>query len=393
MPANRHHFTESLVRSLPNTGSQTEYTDADVTSLKLVVGKRRRTYFAHTSHKGRRKQVKLGTVEAVPLKQARAEAAALARQMAADGVITQTRSDLTLRDGLELLRAASIAKGIAQRTQSEYERTINLYLADWLDVPLRSITPALLRKRHRDITERRPLPKGVGMKQHERQGTRSPSAANMMLTVFKRVYNLAANEDQTLPRNPAGAVVRNATKRKQEVAASEADFAAVAEAIVAVQNPIRRLYYWTKLYTGLRGSDLRSAERIHIDATSQRLCVPMPKRRELYWIPLSNQLIAYLDQLPVTSSPYLFPANSKSGHIAEDKDPSLPFKPHDLRRLYRTAGFAAGVSKERVELLMHHRTDADVTHIYLSEAWRYLAQDQQRISDWLDAACGNTVDT
>ena len=94
MPANRHHFTESLVRSLPNTGSQTEYTDADVTSLKLVVGKRRRTYFAHTSHKGRRKQVKLGTVEAVPLKQARAEAAALARQMAADGVITQTRSDL-----------------------------------------------------------------------------------------------------------------------------------------------------------------------------------------------------------------------------------------------------------------------------------------------------------
>lgn len=66
----------------------------------------------------------------------------------------------------------------------------------------------------------------------------------------------------------------------------------------------------------------------------------------------------------------------------------MPYQPHDFRRLYRTAAWAVDVPQERIEYLMHHRVDQTVSSIYLSEAWRYLAGEQKRISEWLDHATG-----
>ena len=74
-----------------------------------------------------------------------------------------------------------------------------------------------------------------------------------------------------------------------------------------------------------------------------------------------------------TGGDYVFPANSKSGHIAEpkfafahvEKASGLRVSPHDLRRTFLTVAESTDISPLALKALVNHAIGNDVTAGYV----------------------------
>jgi hypothetical protein len=94
--------------------------------------------------------------------------------------------------------------------------------------------------------------------------------------------------------------------------------------------------------------------------------MPKPKggKRKAFDIPLSRQMILCLirtirfgrQMYPLQVQEWAFPADSRSGHLAETKEDRdiLSKWGNDLRQTFRTIATATGVSEVDAKLLMNH---------------------------------------
>ena len=86
------------------------------------------------------------------------------------------------------------------------------------------------------------------------------------------------------------------------------------------------------------------------------------------------------NQVLYSDSPWVFPANSRSGHIAEPKEKGLP-SPHALRHTYATVANAAGIGVYDLKLLMNHSLPrGDVTSGYLNPDVEQLRKSQRMVT-------------
>jgi integrase len=89
-----------------------------------------------------------------------------------------------------------------------------------------------------------------------------------------------------------------------------------------------------------------------------------------------------------TNSKWLFPADSRSGHIEEPRaragEFSHPFSPHGLRHTYASVAVVAKVHPFALKLLMNHALPGgDITAGYVRGDFRALLEAQQSITDEL----------
>jgi integrase len=211
---------------------------------------------------------------------------------------------------------------------------------------------------------------------------------------LRAVYNHARKANTDLPlANPTLAVDWNPEERRN-TGMGAADLLSWLEELRLFQNLIRREFQLLLLLSGSRPTALKQARLEHVDFRARVLHIPRPKGgdKRAFDIPLSRAMIRcvirairigrmlYPDQADV----WLFPADSKSGHIEEHKEDRTELSKwgNDLRQSYRTIAQSAKISKLDIHLLMNHSVPG-VNEGYITRdklLTDHLRQLQERIS-------------
>jgi integrase len=288
--------------------------------------------------------------------------------------------------------------GKSEATIAEYEWLAKRYLKDWLDVPLRKLTDAMVSKRHDAIGKRT-------LKGHKGEG--GPYAANKTMRLLRAVWNTARRKsEKTLGASPTDAVDTYKETRRQS-ALPLAHLPTWFKEVKALRAKggmaaLRADLYLLAILSGLRRRSLTTIEREHINRrVPNSIYIPKPKGGEdrAFDVPLSDAAKAIVQRvLKGHNGKWLFPSDeSKSGHIEDPRAQPGEFTPwkdaarkkvaftlHGLRASYISAAHAAGVSDRHAKLLANHAVHkSDVHGGYILAEADALREAQQRITDYL----------
>ena len=344
--------------------------DTELPGFMILVGKRTKTFVVQGERKksGTRLSVrmKLGEVGALTTRDARAKAKDVLGKIA-NGIDPretkkprteavepgkQPASNPTLGEAWTRYRDGHMKKkGRSSGTIENYRDHVERLMVDWFDMPLSRLgsEPGIVTARHEKLTE-----------------ANGSYIANGCMRTLRAVYNHARRSARALPAdNPVLAVDWNAEHRR-DTALGLRDLSGWFAELAALDNPVRREFHLFLLLSGHRPDAIKKARIEHVDFRARILHVPKPKGGEVkaFDIPLSRSMVFCLLRslrlgrvlYPNQAAEWLFPADSKSGHLAEHKEKrgELSKWGNDLRQTFRTIAQAAGVPELDVHLLMNH---------------------------------------
>jgi integrase len=379
----KQKITQSLVERAPTPeqGKSALYSDTEMRGFYLIVTSSKRSFYVQSLVNGKQVRTKLGDHPSMDAKQARDAARRMLVGMRSGMNPNEERRKarargITLRDALALHLSA---RQLAPRTREDYEYNLEQYLGDWLDKPLAEIGAdrAAVRERHVRITERH-----------------GATVADGTFRVLRAVYNRGLREHPDLPPNPTANVDFHGAKRRTVDANSERLKA--WGATVLDLHPVRRDLHLFMMLTGMRRTAACEARIEHLDVEGKRLHVPKPKggAARAFDLPLSPPLIDLLSHR-VAESPrlhrkggWLFPAESKSGHVAEVHQHELDgLTGHALRHTFATLAVQAGVPLLELKYLLNHAA-SNVTMGYIHVGVDHLLKYQQMASAYVLDALG-----
>jgi Arm domain-containing DNA-binding protein len=365
MPQSRLSFSDRAIGALPFAASgQHIVRDEDVPGFFLLVGARSKTFMIQGDlwENGKRRtiRVKVGEVGKIATREARAKAKVLLGSISrgADPKPEEPTSpsangpDPTLRQAWERYRDGHMKrKGRSGGTIENYRDHVERLMSDWLDFPLSKfgLQPDLVRARHEKLSEEN-----------------GAYIANGCMRTLRAIYNHARKAARGLPPdNPVSAVDWN-SERRRDTALGLADLGGWFNELAGLENPVRREFHLFLLLSGHRPEAIKKSRREHLDLRRRVLHIPKPKGGEAraFDIPLSRPMIRCLIRVlrlgqslyPNQATEWIFPADSKSGHLAEHKEKrdELSKWGNDLRQIFRTVAQTAGVPELDVHLLMNH---------------------------------------
>ncbi len=325
----------------------------------------------------------------------RSVAGSIPKLKSADAVVAHgeatTTAGITLRKAWGRYRYAHmVRRGRSNLTIESYRDHVERVFKDWLDRPLRELAdnPAQVADKHDALT-----------KEH------GPYLANGSMRTLRAIYNHARKGNRELPaENPVNAIDWNREERRN-TAMGSGDLVAWFGQLAAIDNPIRREFHLLALLSGCRPGALKEIQSENIDLRRRVLHVPRPKggAKKAFDIPLSRQMILSIVRAkrfgrfmhPWEAQDWLFPAESISGHLVEQKEDRKVLSKwgNDLRQSYRTLAAMAGVSEFDARLLMNHAIPGVnagyITRHKLLED--HLRAQQQAISDVMFAVLDDVV--
>jgi integrase len=297
---------------------------------------------------------------------------------------------LTLSDALEIYLTAR--KDLKPKSASDYRRSVERYLSDWLDKPLKKITPDQVEERHREIQQ-------AVARRRQTSLAKGHSAANTTMRVLRLVWNHAAERNSSLPANPVKRLRRAwYPEDRRETVIRRTDlpkfFAALTDQTV-VPNSVQRDYIRFVLFTGLRRQEAASLrwDEVDLDERVVRLSGKRTKSGRRLDLPMSDYMHDLLQSRRSIGldGPYVFPANSRSGHIAEprhaldaiEKAADIKATVHDLRRTFVTVAESCDISAYALKGLVNHSYGNDVTAGYIVSDQDRLREPMQKVTDRL----------
>lgn len=373
-------ITQAVVEKaeLPADGKSTLHADTELRGFYLIVSPTKKAFYVQSLVNGRQVRVKLGDFPALTAKAARELAAKTLVSMRSGVNPSQERRKakvrgITLREAVDLHLAA---RERTPRTTESYKYQVDQYLSDWLDRPLAELTRAEVRDRHRKLSERS-----------------GPTTADYTMRVLRAVYNRALRQHPELPSNPTANVDFHGVKRR-EVLAEPQGLTAWGCAVLAIENDIRRDLHLFMLLSGMRRTAAVEARIEHLDLGRCCLRVPNPKggAARAFDLPLSAPLLdlcrhrAQTNHVLYRGSPWLFPADSRTGRVAEVKEPSLEFTGHALRHLYASLALEAGVPFAELKMLLNH------SHHGLGVTGTYLRPSLDHLRGWQEKASARILE-
>lgn len=310
----------------------------------------------------------------------------------------RARQALTLRDALEAYLAGR--KDLRPKSIKDYRSSIAAHLKDWMDRPMRDITPDMIEHRHAAIAD--------DVKKRAAPGSRSgggpttgAATANAVMRALRAVYNFAADRDPELPTNPCRRLKRAwfPVARRERLVRSD-ELPAFYQAVDAVPSRVSRDFLLLLLFTGLRRTEAAALQWNEVDF-AQRL-IRMPAGRTKAGRKLDLPMSSFVRDLLVAlralgdDGPFVFGANSRSGHIEEPRFPlaqiaeatGIAVTCHDLRRTYITIAESADISPLALKALVNHALGGDVTSGYVQMTIERLRLPAQRVCDRLMELCG-----
>lgn len=385
-------------------GGQRLYLDTELRGFGLCVGAGAKTYFAQRSVRGRSRRVTIGRHGVFTVDQARREAQQLLAKMARGVDPAEEKSKartrgFTLQQALDLCEQTLKTKGRSTTTINGYRYAIETYLKDWRERPLAEITRDEAQQRHRKIADNVAAGRYAGEYKNGRkrkrvEGQGRPTADSVMVA-FRAVYNRALRAHPELPVCPTINVdLFRAKREKKELPLSRLH--EWHKHVAALDNPIRRDYLLFTLHTGLRRKSATEVQLEHVDYERGVLRVPKPKGGRAFDLPLTAYLVRLLkarqkeNEEVFDDTPWVFPAESESGHLAEPREEfdGIKWTPHDLRRWFITAAESLDLSPYVIKSLVNHRLPSgDVTAGYVQHEVERLRPAMEQIGAKLCALC------
>lgn len=336
----------------------TQLYDAEVSGLRVVVGKRGSSYkFVGRINDGTDRYVSVivGRTDDVSLRSARERATELRLALRrGEDPRTPKASVPTVAEALD--RYLEGRPDLSPSTASWYRQKIEGPLRSLAKLPADRVDRETVRATHEKLTRR------VGT-----------YGANGAMRVLKLVLNDVARSHD-LPPNPVSRAVRMNRETPRDWAIPPAEMPEMWRRLDEMADRVRRGCWLTMLLTGLRSHDARSMRWEHLDADGV-LTVPCPKggAAKAFRLPLPRALVQELGEVRELTapleSPFVFASpTSKSGHVEQMRRlEDWPYAPHGLRHTWRTMALEAGVDLQMAMVLLNHRP-AGVTWNYVTRA-------------------------
>lgn len=184
---------------------------------------------------------------------------------------------------------------------------------------------------------------------HKRLFKRGPTAANQIMQAVNTVWNYARKQDASLPIAPTTGMEWYPEAKKLN--APIRDLKAWREAVDQIENTVHRTAYMFALFTGFRRNEIENLEWSKID---DAIHLPTTKSGREFWLPLIEQHHRILHPVRGLDDRWVFPANSKSGHIVAWEHKDVPGTLHSMRITFATVGVEAGIPEEVIGRLVNH---------------------------------------
>jgi integrase len=338
---------------------------------------------------GKTRRVTVGPTNVLSLDAARKRAeAVLADLYKGIDPKAKARDQMTLRAALNdyLDHHASLR----EKSARDYRAVIERHLTSWLDLPLRSITPEMVKERHAEIAEE--------VKDNGRY--KGESTANGAMRALRVIWNAIADTAPDLPNNPVRVLKRqwfDIARRTRHVRTEE--LPKFYAAVRALANPIAADYLTLLLFTGLRREEAASLTWDDIDFKSRVIHIPALRTKsgqklDLPMVDFVYDLLAERKALGTTT--YVFPSNSKAGYLAEPKfflnqvalATGIRISVHDLRRTYITVAESCDIAPWALKALVNHSLGGGVTEGYIQMNAERLREPATLVANKLKALIG-----
>ena len=312
----RIELTAKTIKDLKaptESGKQEVAWDTELRGFGLLLSGKTssRTFIVQRDVGGRARRVTIGGATEISVAKAREEARDLIHSMR-KGIDPKHKASIeTVRQALDsYLHARS---NLRARSATEYRRVVERHLEPWLDRPMREITREMVEERHRDIAE---LVEKAGR-------YNGKATANGAMRALRVLWNYAAARTQ-LPANPVklGKQWFDVPRRTRLIKAD--DLPAFYAAVMALPNPVQRDYLLLLLFTGLRRREAAGLKWDDVDLAGRVIRVPgdSTKSGQKLDLPMSTFVRDLLvARRAIGAAEFVFPADGKSGHIAEPKYP------------------------------------------------------------------------
>jgi integrase len=308
------------------------------------------------------------------------------------------RRATTLRATLDAYLAAR--KDLKPRSAVDYRNQVERYLAPWLDLALRDISPEMVERRHQQIAAE--VKKRAGADGRRGGGpTTGAATANMTFRAFRALWNFAAERDAELPPNPVRRLKRAwyPVPRRERLVRAE-DLPRFRAAVDALPNRTARDFIRMLLFTGLRRNEAAALRWDEVDLAGRVIRSPAARTKsgKRLDLPMSSVVrdILIARRSLGDDRGWVFGADARSGHIEEPR-PSLDeiaratgitVSCHDLRRTYITVAEGTDISPLALKALVNHALGGDVTSGYIQMTVDRLRGPAQRVADRMMQLCG-----
>jgi integrase len=299
-------FSKTRIQALPPAppGARDEYRDTVVPGLRLRVsptGTKTFTVLARVKG-GELERVTIGSVEKVPVEAAQR----LAKQIIADlaqgrshaAAAKAQRGELTVNELVAAYLAATPMRPKSLHTfQGFHDRHISPAIGK---LKVAAVTPDRLRKLHASVSKA------------------TPTTANRCISLLKAAFNWHMDANEWAGENPARRVKKTPEESRQRYLLP-AELARFFAALEVTEQPARD-FFALALLTGARKSNVLAMRwtDVNLDDAVWRIPAADAKAGEAITVPLVPEALQVL-KARASASPWVFPAESKTGHYEEPK--------------------------------------------------------------------------
>ncbi|MCE5361584.1 MAG: tyrosine-type recombinase/integrase [Acidithiobacillus sp.] len=361
------------------------YRDDQLVGFGLKVTPKSKVYIVERRVAGKSKRITIGRHGPWTPDNARREAQKLLAEMA-QGVDPNERKHRQRQQSIHLAEVYAeyrLVRHLTPKTVQEYDRALQVYLADWSSRPVKEITTDKVRQRFRQLSE-----------QH------GEATANAVMRTLRALLNFAqatfSTEEEPLFRdNPVRILSQTRAWHRidrRQGYLRRGDLAPWMAAVRELSSPTTRDYLLFLLFTGMRRQEAARLQWSQVDFSNRVLTITDTKNHDPLTLPLSSFLQNLLEEryrLRDPDSPYVFPGNGRTGYIQEPKralqsvaeKTGISVMLHDLRRTFITMADALEISPYALKRLVNHRQDrGDVTAGYIISDVERLREPMERIS-------------
>lgn len=367
--------------------------DSELPGFAVKLTSTGRTYIAERRVDGKTRRVTIGKHGILTADQARKMALkALSEMTSGIDPNAKKREQVALAVTLSEVVADYIADR-GEKLRSTTVKDFNKHLAgsfgDWQKRPIVSITRDKVATRHKELS------------------LKSQAQADLAFRYLKAWWNYARGAYQPddvpiLPENPVAVLGKQGRDLWHKIKPRENRIP--DNKIGESWNALQEMRYVRinetavditcfLLLTGCRWSEAAELTWDRVNLDEQWFFLPDPKNRRAVKLPLSDTLKSFIKDRKQEKG-FVFPAKTKSGHIAEARSPlkkisalaEIPICHHDLRRTFTNIAWKkCKIDLSLVRLLTNHKTSGDVTVDVYGDAGdlRFLLPEANKISDWI----------
>lgn len=390
-------LTKKFVDSVPNPDKgQIIFRDDRLPGFGLRVTPGSKTYVVEARVQGVARRIAIGKVGILTPATARKKARRMQAMMAAgkDPMLEKTRKKIVGVTLQEVLEHYLTVRNLRPNTAKAYRYMVPRCMADWLDLPVVSITREMIEQRHIEL--RRPT----------RQGTSGEAQANTVMHLIGTLLNFAAANYEIdgkpiIMMNPIKRLSQNRrwyqSQRRQTIIPDH-KLPAWCGAVMSLRHQTVKDYLLLLLFTGLRRNEAATLRWEDVDFESRVLIIrsEVAKNRKEHRLPLSDFLEELLRRRYLErASEYVFPGRGNKRHLVDSghvingiaKQAECPFMIHDLRRTFLTIAERLALSYVVLKKLANHSGKNDTTFGYVVVDVERLREPMQKITNELLRLC------